>query len=359
MPFIRFAARDPGGANVLAGLLPSIKEEFDFAIWALPAAALVFERAGFQVSPFAENPHWEELQAKWRKKSADALITGTSHYDPFESVLWQIAGRDHCRSLAVLDSWSNLAVRFRHRRPDFVGAIDRGQIEELEALGFDPSNVLLTGHPWLSAVTENAAIGHDQMPARRGDIHILFVSEAIAGDVAQGSNEPFGFDEFDSFSVVHLAAAEVAKTGKNVQLAIKFHPYEDPKGFLERLETLPRQDGLTLLPLRRTEKPHPWVLWADLVTGVGSMLLLEAVVLGRPVISVQPGLEREDTFVASQRGCARTLTVAVDGEAALRELIVSEQARSDELDLNRRFLDLMPRDSTSAILNWLRGISCH
>ena len=205
---------------------------------------------------------------------------------------------------------------------------------------------------------ESAALkGQTPIPDRQGDIHVLFVSEPIAGDVVQGVNEPFGFDEFDSFSVVHRAATEVARTGKNVHLAIKFHPCEDPSHFLQRLEMLPGQDGLTLFPLPPTEEPHPWVLWADLLAGVGSMLLLEAVVLGRPVISVQPGLGRENTMVASQRGFVRTLTDAADGDRVLRELLMSEQRRCTELDLNRRFLDLLPPDSTSAVLKWLREYS--
>ncbi len=180
------------------------------------------------------------------------------------------------------------------------------------------------------------------MRQRRGGVYPL-------SDVAKGVNEPFGFDEFDSFSVVHRAAAEVAEMGKTVHLAIK-------QRFVERLETMPRHDGLTVLPLPRTEQPHPWVLWADLLAGIGSMLLLEAVALGRPVISVQPGLEREDIFVASQRGCARTLTDADYATTELRNLMASAQTRSGELELNRRFLDLLPPDSTSNILDWLRAI---
>jgi len=64
------------------------------------------------------------------------------------------------------------------------------------------------------------------------------------------------------------------RAGLTVCLAIKFHPYEDPKSFLERLCHLERPPGLMIREVSGSEKPYPWVLWSDLVTGIGSMLLL-------------------------------------------------------------------------------------
>ena len=101
-------------------------------------------------------------------------------------------------------------------------------------------------------------------------------------------------------------ALHVASATHPVTLAVKFHPYEEPAGFLRRRADLPVGEGLRLRTVEASAKPHPWVVWADLVVGVSSMLLLEAIVLGRPVVSVQPGLTREDTFIASARRFRRS-----------------------------------------------------
>src|SRR5262249_61600903 len=127
------------------------------------------------------------------------------------------------------------------------------------------------------------------------------------------------------------------------------HLSEDAGAFLARLAELERPRGLSIRTIMGDETPYPWVLWSDLVAGVGSMLLIESIVLDRPVVSLQPGLTREDTFIVGRRGLAPALTDAVEGERVVSELIADRTTRLALLGRERRFLELIPADPVAPI----------
>lgn len=359
---VRFAARDPGGANVLAAFLDRTAgsaQDFVPDVWSLPKAGEVFERAGVRRRVFAPDVAGHVLAAAWAASPADALITGTSHYAGFESLLWAIARRHGCRSLALLDQWCNLAVRFAEGRPDCVGAIDAPQRDALIAQGFAPGDVLVAGHPWLADLMANRGTqaAAPRTPAEGDAICVLFVSENIAADVASGRNAPYGFDEIDAFDVVFRAACGAAAGGTRVSLRVKLHPYEDPVRFEAHLKSLVPCPAVAVSIVPRGEAPRAWVLWADLVVGISSMLLFEALVLDRPVVSVQPGLARENTFMAGVQGYAQTLTDPDEGAAALTDLLRDPACRARTLARHRAFTATLARDPVAPVLDWIHAVA--
>lgn len=323
-------------------------------VWALPAAAPVLAQAGIAVRQFPEFVRQSELERHWTERPARALVTATSHYEPFESTLWRIARERACPSLALLDSWSNLPRRFAQARPDYLGAIDERQASELMQLGFLKSQILTVGHLWLGALRSNNGVRAAVPRTPKGVTRVLFVSERIAGDVAGGQNEPYGFDEFDSFRVLHRAANSAARAGTRVSLTVKFHPYEEPAPFLQRARSLTQIIGVDLRYVSGGDDPYPWVLWSDLVVGIGSTLLLEAMLLGKPVISVQPGLRREDTFAASRMGLAQTITDPREAEDRLARLIQNKHERSATRALHKPFRKEISANGVP-IWHWIRA----
>jgi hypothetical protein len=351
MAVLRFAARDPGGANVLVALADSRTfASLTIDGWILPRAERLKAAIPERITMFHESPSLELLEEEWRRCPADVLVTGTSHYAPFEQTLWNIARKRRVPSLGVLDQWMNLAPRFSLAKPDYVTALDTRQRSELIALGFSPDRVILLGHPWLSRLSASSkpAIGKTS-----DAIHVLFVSEPIRSDVERGVNVPFGFDEFDACRVVHAAAAAAARAGHRVVLGVKCHPYEDPSDFETRAGQLGTVKGLRLHLFDRAATGLQTAAWADLVTGISSMLLVEAMVLGRAAISVQPGLSREDTFAPSARGAARTLTDEAHGRKVLTELITTSGARDIERERHASFVRDIAVDSQTVFIQWL------
>jgi hypothetical protein len=359
MPHIRFAARDPGAANVLVSFIQSWDAPSDttWDVWVFPAAAPVFEQASIVYHRWPEGVEEKVLRRAWDRTPADVLVTGTSHYAPFEGVLWTIAQELGCPSLAVIDTITNTAERFRHGvKPDAVAAVAPQQVEELQGIGFRDGQIILIGFPWL--VRQMAQIDLDAIalpPAAADDdrLHVLFVSEPIASDVAAGANRPYGFDEFEAFTVVHRAAVEAVQRGTAVSLAVKFHPYEDPAEFMARAASLPPHSDLSIHYLDATHPPLPWVKWATLVTGISSTLMIEAMILGKPVVSVQPGLRRDNTFLGTYLGIAPTLT---DGEAAVMELcdlMTSPDRQKSLRNSHQALFSLVDQDYVSRLGCWI------
>ncbi|HVL68423.1 MAG TPA: hypothetical protein VM364_14265 [Vicinamibacterales bacterium] len=355
MERLRFAARDPGGANVLAAWARThpLPHALTADAWTMERATPRFEGLGLPVRQF-DSSGLDALRAAWAADPATILVTGTSHYEPFESVLWEIAREAGVPSLALLDTWGNVAARFTRSRPDAVGALDASQVAELLDGGFELKQILLAGHPWLR---EMKAKRPAAAPAgRTNEVRVLFVSEAIASDVASGFNRPFGFDEFDAFALVHAAAGDAARGGCAVDLQIRLHPYEDPAAFAVRLREVSHEPGVRVAIADSSQPPHVQVEQADLVCGMTSILLIEAMVLGRPVISVQPGLLRENTFEPAVRGWTDTLVDPGAARARCAELMTDPNARRELLLRHQGMADGLCGDST-AVEDWLRANS--
>lgn len=350
MAVLRFAARDPGGANVLAALVGEAPPSMTCDAWTLPRAERLRSALPQAAMTFDDPPSAGALAEAWDRSPADALVTGTSHYAPFEQTLWQIAAARSVPTLAVLDQWMNIGTRFAEARPDFVTSLDPDQRPELLALGFPEDRIIDMGHPWLARIAaEGPAAARDSS----GGVRVLFASEPIREDVAKGVNAPFGFDELESFMLVHAAAATVAQSGMPVTLVAKCHPYEDAGAFAARLEGLPPTPGLTVHVRDGAASALDEIEQADLVAGISSMLLIEAMVLGRAVVSVQPRLSREETFLPSIRGAARTLTDPVSARTTLTELIAGDDARSRERARHAPFVRAVAGNPSDALAQWL------
>lgn len=328
---------------------------FTHDAWSMACSTPVFARARVGAREFADDVGGNDLQAAWERCPAHALVTGTTLRKGFETALWEIARRHGCPALAVNDSWMNLGGRFAAGRPDFVGAVDAGQLAELAGLGFAGESLLVTGHPWLSHLRAcRSQLAAATVPPFAGHgVRVLFASEPIAQGVAAGSDPPFGFDEFDAFTVLHRAACAVAQRGTPVTLAAKFHPREEAARFIALARRLPWPEGLTFVPVDRGQTALPWVLWSQLVAGISSMLLLEAMIFGRPVVSVQPGLAREETFIAARRGYATTLTDADRAASVLQALLEDASARQQLSRRQAPFAEGIPADSITPLLNWI------
>jgi hypothetical protein len=348
---VRLAARDPGAANVVAGLFhllpPELRTLAD--VWVQDKAATRLGSLGVPTMRFAEDVSHEHLAAAWKRSPAGVIVTGTSHYRPFDSELWSIARDDGTPSLALIDYWSNLPERFQHGWPDMVGAIDPRQVDELAALGVDRRNVIVTGHPWLAHLARMGA-APEPRPAVPNPLRILFVSERIHDDVAEGAQAPWGFDELDSLGLLVEAACRRAQRGQSIEVVVKFHPYENPERISRAVSgwTLPKSLRITLVP--PAESAAIWLASSDLVAGIASLLLLEAILAGKPVVSIQPLLIRPNMYPPAQRGYCRVPTDPAAILAQLDDLIGSAEARRRNLaDLAALRHDIGGGDTAAAV----------
>ena len=136
----------------------------------------------------------------------------------------------------------------------------------------------------------------------------------------------FGFCEEDVVAMLGAAAADcAARLSRKIRVVFKLHPIQVAHGMRptaashdERYLTFSHFDGDRL----------QIVAAADVVVGMRSMLLYEAALIGRPVISVQPQRIESCDLTDSRAGIE-----VVGSEAALRralyEALIEPQAAGE------------------------------
>ena len=312
---ILFAAGDVGGARAI---LPVMRQ----------AAC-----ADFDVSALAHGVLKEEGDSAWTWCDLDtacrmrpgALIYATSVKDLL-AFQCACAMRDlGVPIIHVLDNWSNFAARLygidkngleRCLTPDVYTVMDELSLQYAVSDGIPRSILHVTGHPDLAKLT-NERTYHGAPTA--DDINILFVSEPARKDSGPAeSPHGRGYDEV-LVSTMFAAALGRCLVGRSrdqtVNLRVAPHPREEIGEIALRWADLAShisaqagQDinfevverGLTRNALH--EATH--------VVGMSSILLYEAWLLERPVLSIQPGLRWPSLSIIGEREGVRLCTSA-------------------------------------------------
>jgi UDP-N-acetylglucosamine 2-epimerase len=150
---------------------------------------------------------------------------------------------------------------------------------------------------------------------------VTFVSEPLSSDY--GDDGAFwGFTEKTIFSSF-LATLErcVERSTKGIHLVVKQHPRE-VSGNLDDL--LERELGSFTVTIDRSSDPMELIHASDLVCGMSSMMLIEAAIIGKPVLSMMMGLKRENPFVLDRRGIIRSARTDEEVEKLLYRALLGE-----------------------------------
>lgn len=316
-------ARDPGAANTLFPLVEPLRSRgYEVLLYGEGRALEKYRQFGFSGIDLADllpNCTVNDTETFIAGLAPDVLITGTGSETNLEKYAWESASRLGIASLAILDQWVNYGVRFsefnlyqldeyranpRHPyMPDRILVMDETARQGLIADGIPAERIAITGQPYFEFVSERGR--HFREATRRDDIYrVLFVSEPISKFSASAAELPHGYSEGSIRQAIRDVLSEIhAETGKRFELAVRLHPLEEDPDHL----TAASEDGVVVV-IDTIE--HPWrsIHACDLVTGMASMLLFEAYLMDKPVLSVQIGLTGEDPFILSRIGCLPTVT---------------------------------------------------
>jgi len=321
------AAQDPGGASAVAPVAQRLVEEGQVGLKAAGArwAARTFWSYSLPVLAIAE---LEQLPATWEAADdaarkllaaypADGLLLGTSWGPSLEKSLTRLAARAGIPTLAVLDAWANYAERFYGPRPadglvclpDRVAVMDDWARRDMGALGFPEERLVVTGHPAFDEMVllrEPAALACRRAEARRSlglpaDATVVaFFSQAITTLYGDDPRSPsyLGYDERTVMPDI-VAAVEALRSEHSAPLvlAVKLHPKDDAAAVRGALTGT--RGAVVILP---DADARALLFAADVAVGMSSTLLVESYLLGKPTISYQPGLRREDPLILTRAG---------------------------------------------------------
>lgn len=305
-PTVVAVAGDPGGAAALAPVVRALLDEGRYRVipCAYAQAVSLWQSQGIAAI--------EAGGLAAALADADLLLAATSvnaENLELDAVAW--AQSKGIPSLAVLDFWSNYRRRFladgRRVLADRLAVMDELARREMVDEGFPADRLVVTGQP----AFDRLALAHDRFtPQRRSALRsgigveadarlVLFVSQPFA-DIhgsPEAARAALGFDEHEVLTLACAALSSLAHAHNvPIVLALRPHPREPDDKFAEI------QEDDFRVAIWKTQDQLEAALSADLVLGMNSALLYEATLMGRPVVSLQPGLKGLDPLPSNRSG---------------------------------------------------------
>jgi hypothetical protein len=329
-------ARDPGGANAVVPLAPILAERgHEVLLYGKDAALkqyLAYGQAGLDLAEAAPEMSVDSYAGFLQQLAPDFLITATGSDDFAEKLLWQAAERLAIPSFAILDHWFNYGIRFspyklveqelyeqdkRHPfLPSRILVMDDEVREAMIQEGFAPERILVSGQPHFDSLRQQAerfsAEDVKQYRAQQGiaetDFLLCFISENITEpDKGDDLDQYYwGYTERSVFcELLDALQAATAASGRKVHVVVKPHPNETFDAYSDLIAA--KAGDMVSASIDTAVHPVKLCKAVDLVCGMSSMVLVEAVILGLLVLSVQIGLRHDNPFILDKKGVVKSI----------------------------------------------------
>lgn len=339
-------AHDPGGGRAVAKVAEHLRtgDSCRLDLYAAGPSLNLYRMLGIKANPLEEDFHKTLVAA-----SPDVLLTATSLSAPHDRFLIREASNLGIPSLALIDHWSNYRLRFTGPEgtfyPDVIGSIDSVMTEEMIADGVPPDLIVETGNPVFDDLIQISSPLGLKMRARtrcdwgatEDDFVVLYASQPVAGYYGDNpeNKKYLGYTEFEVAEIIMNCLDELAVSSRPLHLIFRPHPKEE-RGYYESALKKKRRFRATI---DRIGNHYESVLGADVVVGISSILLIEAAIMGRVAISVQPNLIGPEPLKSNISG----LTWGAYSEAEARSLLTMavlnlDKMEADVLDCRERFL---------------------
>lgn len=208
------------------------------------------------------------------------LLTGTSEKSVEDEKLWSWARQNGVPSFAFVDQWSNIAIRFKDIQiaPDHIFVLDDWCANEVKKLKLS-SRIHIVGTPlWdeLSNISRK----------KNGNgCEAVFITEPVSVMPLEEHIRIYGYQDLDSLNWALKALASWQKSsGAACTLKIKLHPRDSA----ERVNAWLRKQNHQWNVQITNDSKQVTLETADFVFGDRSMFLVEASLVGVPVVSFQP-----------------------------------------------------------------------
>jgi hypothetical protein len=300
-----FFSRDPGGTNAIIPVAKQIGhgKAIQAVNFASSFAIPIWEQSGLEFTPLPDTLSLQEIDFLLKSTKPDFVFTGTSDDTTLEGNFWRSAKKLNIITYSIIDHWTRYRERYIvdgvFMPTDFIFTIDQDSKNEMISLGFKEKTVLISGQPHFEKF-----YGYKPLYSKRQFCEtnqllqkkiILFVSDNISSSFP--SNVPhqptLGFDEHTILQALLYELDLISEFRDEFQLVIKLHPKEPDDNFSE----LERSKKIKL-PYRIIKGGDNMELLyhSDFVIGMFSMLLFEAYLMNKQVLSLQLNAIRVTNF---------------------------------------------------------------
>jgi hypothetical protein len=332
-------AEDPGAVNCLMDL-PQEVSKYDVAATIL-ADGLAKERFLQSGIRFSDINSEDARRAISSLSDYSAIIVGTSENKRSEAFkLTALAKSKNIPSIAVVDASMNSGNRFRgetdnplEHLTDYLFVPDEWTRLKYKDLGIEDERIMITGHPHYVKVLNRANLldKEGQLSVRKRIFGnkdkriVVYVSE---GSERLGCWDTHRYCEDytlhgwgESKGRTEIVLEEVIHALKNVRddifFVMRLHPKDGRHDFDAYKNDI---DYFSI-----DENPLELVYSSDLVLGSTSMLLTEASILGRKVLSIVPKPSEREWLPAVREGVVKCVYTREDLNGILRTYLYSKE----------------------------------
>lgn len=299
---VLFSSGDVGGARALMPVIETCIEK------GLPVAVINNGHIS-QEAP----PHWEkiltnrinsrdEVKKFFKEEDIRLLIFTSSLKDSTSLTLARWVKELNVPAFHLLDNWTSYRERMETDglpsfSPDLYLVMDEMAREGALEEGIEKSNLKVTGHPALATLYKEyrdwTAKNNRKYLKEFGfdseRIIVSFISEPAEQDQGDSDRSP-AYRGYTEKVVLPLFCNALQPFSERIQVAILPHPRENIEGLKNLWNKCRGNLQGKLLELSRGREG---VFLCNGVAGMASLLLYEAWLLGKAVISLQPGLRQK------------------------------------------------------------------
>lgn len=254
-----------------------------------------------------------DLKQIFNRNKIDVLLFTTSVSDVFPLKVARAAYEEGVPTVCLLDNWMNYRKRLEINEgdifyPDIYAVMDGLAYNQAKNDGIPEKILRIVGQPVLASL-EDEYIGSYSSKMREEIIAsngldpnkkiIVFISEPVEND--QGCDtSSLSYRGYTEKTVLRDFCKYINKYESEVQVVIVPHPREDE---IILQKTWEECRGKLSGKLLKLERGRDAVFISNAVAGMASILLYEAWLIGKPVISLQPDLRNEQlAFMKEKEG---------------------------------------------------------
>lgn len=296
---VLFAAQDPGGFNAIFPVIKKMQKGHDLLILLANESRTIAKAKRISFMD-CSSMRGDKLAAIFREFRPQVVIAATSMGLSLEKRVFEVARSLGVPVLSVIDFWSNYEMRFSNSgssdlayMPEAICITDAFMKKQMLGKGFGRQRLYVTGNPFFDTFKKFAA-------ERRLTNHrryILFISQPFSEDhtrFASGGSKLI-FDEKIVFADIIKA---LSSTKIKLPILVALHPRDANRNKYDAVIT---GSGRKISIAKK--EVSALISNAEYVIGMNSMVLLQAAMIGKRVISYQPGLARgKDTLITNRLG---------------------------------------------------------
>ena len=338
---IIFTAQDPGGFNAIAPVIKKLEKDKRFDVLVILAKHACL---------FAKKENIKYLDGDKKSFSiagADLIVTGTSFADSIEKRIITMAKAENIPTISIIDFWTDYTPSFSDSEkrnfkylPDYVLAVDEIMKKEMVAEGFPKDKIFITGNPYFDLFSK-------KIQKKMNKDLITFFSQPFSEIYKNSDKDYKGCANLNEVQIFDDIVKVIEKIDLNKKVIINFHPRS------KKFDKFDKIINNSKLEIKKEKKiSNKSFEKAEIVVGINSVILFEAALAGKKVLSYQPDLKDVDLLISNRFGLSKSVYKKEELYSVFKKMLFQD-SKIKNLELIKKYTQ---NNSTQKVIDFIINI---